>query len=71
VLVPAFLFLIVASLLIFMSPSLNGLFTFLHAWQYLFIVLGMIIVTLRVTRKQLKKLFDTSVKNSLKGGNAQ
>lgn len=71
VLVPAFLFLIVASLLIFLSPSLNGLFTFLHAWQYLFIVLGMIIVTLRVTRKQLKKLFDTSVKNSLKGGNAQ
>jgi hypothetical protein len=69
VLIPAFVFLAVAAVVVFITPAINGLFEFLHAWQYVLIVLGMIWITFRVTRKQLKKLFNTSVKKSLKGGN--
>lgn len=66
-LVPALFVLLVGSLVIFLTPELNPAFTFLHAWQYVFIVLGMLALTLRVTHYQIRRLFKTSVKKSLKG----
>jgi len=67
-LIPAFLALLLAAVLIFTSPRLNDYFVFLHAWQYLLIFLGMLGLTLRVTQKQIKNLFGESVRKSLRGG---
>ena len=67
-LIPAFILVILTAVLIFTSPKFNGYFIYLYAWQYAVIFIGMIILTFRVTHKQIKKLFNESVKKSLKGG---
>lgn len=66
-LVPALFVLLVGALVIFLTPQFNPAFMFLHAWQYVLIILGMIALTLRVTYHQIRRLFKTSVKKSLKG----
>jgi hypothetical protein len=70
-LIPAFISVVVGAILIFTAPTLNSLFTYLYADQYLIIFLGMILLTYRTTKKQVKKLFGQSVKKSLKGGDAE
>ncbi|MBE6666332.1 MAG: ATP-binding cassette domain-containing protein [Ruminococcaceae bacterium] len=70
-LIPAFICLALSSVLIFTSPTFNQYFVYLYGWQYAAIVFGMILLTVRITRKQVRKLFCESVKKSLKGGNAQ
>lgn len=68
-LLPAFVLVILAAILIFTSPKFNGYFVYLYAWQYALIFLGMLFLTVRVTYKQIHRLFAESVKKSLKGGN--
>lgn len=70
-LIPAFISVVLGAFFIFTSPKLNGMFYYLYADQYLLIFVGMIILTYRITRKQIKKLFSQSVKKSLKGGDAE
>jgi hypothetical protein len=70
-LLPSFVLLGALATLIFRSPGLNGIFVYLYAWQYLLIALGMILLTVLTTRKQVRRLFGESVKKSLKGGAAQ
>ena len=67
-LIPALLVMITAAVVIFRTPSLNMYFEYLYAWQYALIFIGMILLTFRVTYRQIKKLFRESVKKSLKGG---
>ena len=67
-LIPAFLFVALCAILIFTSPKFNAYFVYLYAWQYALIFAGMLILTLRLTHKQVKRLFGESVKRSLKGG---
>ena len=67
-LIPAFLLLIASAFLIFTTPSINQHFTYLYAWQYVLIVIGVLLLTVRITYKQISKLFGESVKKSLKGG---
>ena len=64
-LIPAFLCLLVSSILIFTSPEYNAYFVYLYPWQYAVIVLGMVLLTFRITRRQVRKLFGESVKKSL------
>ena len=66
-LIPAFLFLGILSVLIFTS-GFNAYFTYLYVWQYGAIIIGMIILTLRTTKKQIIRLFSDSVKKTIKGG---
>lgn len=66
-LLPAFAVLLAAALTVFLTPQLNALFVFLHAWQYAMIIVGMVALTLRVTHYQIRRLFKASVKKSLKG----
>ena len=66
-LIPAFLLLGILSILIFTS-SFNAFFTYLYAWQYGLIIVGMILLTLRTTKKQIIRLFSDSVKKTIKGG---
>ena len=70
-LIPAFVLMAVSAFVIFTTPKLNGFFTYLYAWQYAVIAVGMLILTVRITHKQIKKLFGQSVKKSLRGGNAE
>lgn len=70
-LIPAYILLAVCAALIYLSPKANAIFPFLHGWQYLFLCVGLLLVTLRVTHKQIHKLFHQSVKKALRGGNAE
>ena len=68
--IPAFVLLGVMSALIYTS-AFNEYFTYLYAWQYAEIIVGMIILTLRTTKNQIKRLFSESVKKTIKGGGAE
>lgn len=70
-LIPAFILVVLTAILIFTTPKFNEYFVYLYAWQYALIFIGMIVLTVRTTYKQIKKLFGQSVKKSLKGGNAE
>lgn len=70
-LIPAFILLVLCPIFIYTSPTLNSYFTYLYGYQYALIVVGMLILTFRVTHRQVKKLFNESVKKSLKGGHAE
>ncbi len=70
-LIPAFLLVGLAAVLIFTSPTFNAFFVYLYGWQYALIFVGMILLTVRTTYKQIRRLFGESVKKSLKGGSAE
>lgn len=70
-LIPSVVIVIAAAVLIFTSPKFNGFFVYLYAWQYALMFAGMLILTIHVTHKQIRKLFGESVKKSLKGGAAE
>ena len=70
-LMPAYLLTVIAAILVFTSPVLNEFFMYLYPWQFALIFLGMLLLTVRTTHKQVKKLFGQSVKKSLKGGQAE
>jgi len=70
-LIPAFVLVVLTAFLVFTSPKFNEYFVYLYAWQYALIFLGMIALTVRITYKQIRKLFGESVKKSLKGGAAE
>ena len=70
-LIPSFIAVGIVAALIFVSPALNGFFVYMYAWQYALIFVGMIILTVRITHKQIKSLFSESVKKSLRGGEAK
>ncbi|MBQ7879960.1 MAG: hypothetical protein IJ317_04865, partial [Clostridia bacterium] len=67
-LLPAFLLIVAAALTVFLTPALNGYFVYLYAPHYAFLFGGMLFMTVFVTRRQIRKLFKTTVKKSLKGG---
>lgn len=67
-LIPAYLVVALTAVLIFTSPTFNGFFVYLYWWQYALIVLGVLLLTLRITYVQVKRLFGESVKKSLRGG---
>ena len=67
-LIPAYLTVMIAATVIYMTPALNnGGLVFLYPWHYAVIFVGMLVLTVRVTRMQIKKLFRQSVKKALKG----
>lgn len=70
-LIPSFILVLMAAVLIFTTPTFNSYFVYLYAWQYLLIFAGMLALTARTTHKQIRKLFGTSVKKSLKGEHAE
>ena len=70
-LIPAFIVVIATAILIFTLPQFNSYFVYLYAWQYVLIFVGMIVLTVRTTHKQIRRLFGESVKKSLRGGAAE
>ena len=69
-LVPAYLLVVIAAIVIFTSPVWNPYFVYLYAWQYAAIFVGLLILVWRVSRKQIHRLFHVSVKKALRGGDS-
>ena len=67
-LIPGFLITVIGTLLLFRNPIFNAYFRYMDFWQYIVIMIGILILLVRVTKKQIKRLFSDSVKKSLKGG---
>ena len=67
-LIPGYIILAIIACLVYMTPSINSSFVFLHFGEYLLIVLGTLLIAILVARKHIKKLFNQSVKTSLIGG---
>lgn len=70
-LIPAGICLACCAVMIYTVPAANAIFPYLHWWQYLMLCVGMLLVTVRVTHKQIRRLFSQSVKKALKGGDAE
>ncbi len=66
--VPALVALAVIAPAIYLRPSTNAMFPFLHAQHYLLIVAGLVIESILVTKRCNKKIFGKSVIKTLKGG---
>ena len=65
--IPAYIGMLLFSFLIFRFPVTNGMFTYMYFWQYLIIGIGVLIIAVRISRKYVKNIFKTSVKNTLRG----
>ena len=66
--IPSVILLAVMSFIIYLTPKTNGIFPFMHAPQYILIVLGVIIITVLLTGRYNKRMFSESVRKTLKGG---
>jgi hypothetical protein len=69
--VPAILLLAVTALLCYRSPRINPNIPFLHAPQYIMILVGMLLICLLVTHWHNRRMFRESVRRTLKGGEAK
>lgn len=70
-LIPAAVVTAVTCAVIYVLPKTNYLFPFLHAGDYVLIAAVMVLIALNLSRKYVKKMFDQSVKKTLrsaKGG---
>ena len=70
-LIPGYVMTVIVGILVFTTPKFNEHFVYLDPWLYGVIFLGMLIITARITHKQIKDLFGESVKKSLKGGRSE
>ena len=70
-LIPAALITAGGCIAIFTIPKTNDIFPFLHGWDYVFIAVVMVLISLNLSRKYVGKMFNQSVKKTLrteKGG---
>ncbi len=68
-LLPALVLLLLCATLIYATPATNAMFPYLHAPQYIILVVTSILVALRIAKKYNQKMFADSVRKTLKGGN--
>lgn len=66
--VPSIVIVITAALILYRIPQVNGFLNYLYPWQYALIFTGMLILTYKITKGHINRLFGESVKKSLKGG---
>jgi len=69
--IPALVFFAITAIVIYTSPVLNPFVPFMHAPHYALIVLGMGIIVMRLAGKNNKRIFNQSVRKTLRGGNAE
>ena len=67
-LIPAMLLLAVVATLCYLSPTVNPNLAFLHAPQYVMIVVGLLVLSALVTLWHNKRMFRDSVRKTLRGG---
>ena len=66
--IPGALAVLAVAVLIRFVPVVNAVFSYLYLWQYIAVLLTILAISVRVTARQMRKLFDGSVKNTLRGG---
>lgn len=66
--IAAFILLPITAYIVYHTPRWNAELIYLEPIHYVIIYLGMVLLLLRVTKKQLRNLFGASVKTSLRGG---
>jgi ABC-type lipoprotein release transport system permease subunit len=67
-LIPAMLLLALTAVLCYRSPLINPHISFLHAPQYVMILVGMLALSALVTHWHNKRMFRDSVRKTLRGG---
>ena len=67
-LVPAFVLLPIAAYYLYQIPEVNIRVLYLRTWHYVLIYAGMLFLTYRISKRQCRKVFENSVKKSLRGG---
>ncbi len=67
-LIPAAVITAITCAVVYMLPTTNYLFPFLHAADYLLIAAVLVLIALNLSRKYVKRMFSESVKKTLKGG---
>jgi ABC-type antimicrobial peptide transport system permease subunit len=67
-LIPAAILTALTCAAVFLIPKTNGMFFFLHAADYALIATVLVLIALNLSRKYVKKMFNESVKKTLKGG---
>ena len=67
-LIPAVLITAVTCVVVYVNPSTNYHFPFLHAGDYLLIAAALTLIAVNLSRKHVKRMFSDSVKKTLKGG---
>ncbi len=70
-LLPAYLTAAAVFLAIYLIPSTNLIFRFLHFGEYFLIALGVFLISLRMAGHYVKRMFRVSVKKTLKGETVQ
>ncbi|MBO4697533.1 MAG: ABC transporter ATP-binding protein [Lachnospiraceae bacterium] len=65
---PGLIVTLIGMFVIYHLPNYNDMIRFLHWYEYVFVVVGILVITTWVTRKQIHRLFEDSVKKTLKGG---
>ena len=67
-LIPAAVITAITCAVVYMVPKTNYMFPFLHAADYCLIAAVLVLIALNLSRKYVKKMFNDSVKKTLKGG---
>ena len=67
-LIPAMLLLALTAVLCYRSPLINPQIAFLHAPQYVMIIVGLLALSVLVTHWHNKRMFRDSVRKTLRGG---
>lgn len=66
--IPALIISAITFSVIYLIPKTNAIFPFLHAREYILVLVGVLIISLRMAKRFVKKMFSSSVKKTLKGG---
>lgn len=66
--IPSLVVLAAVAMFVYLTPHVNPSFPFMHAWQYVMIILGMVLINLFISRKFNKRMFKESVRKTLRGG---
>ena len=67
-LIPAAIVTAAVCIAVYMNPATNEMFPFLHVGNYLFVAVVLTAIAVNLARKYVKKMFNESVKKTLKGG---
>ncbi len=70
-LIPAILVTAVTATVIYLTPTTNAMFTFLHAGDYIVLAIALIAIAFVLSYKQAARMFNESVKKTLKGGKSR
>lgn len=66
-LIPAYILSAIAFAVIYLVPKTNAMFAFLHTGDYIVVALGVFLISFRMAGLYVKRMFNSSVKKTLKG----